>query len=401
MGRLFALAILCCLLMVGCAGSSTSHPGLDLPGPSRGTYLSSSSQGDFTVALMNFILEEAGVTTRATSPVTVYSITYNTIDLNGNIVVASGAVAVPTNVSSAALLSYQHSTATAKNKVPSSGGYLEGDFVLSAFAGSGKYVVCMPDYLGLGSNSSPAIHPFMHALSEASASIDMIRATQQFLAQLSGAPSLNGKLFLAGYSQGGHATMATTKAIQETAKDLSVTASAPMAGPYDLSNTEMDFSIENPGPDTPVFMGYLAVAYNEIYGIYTSPSQVFISPYDQTAPPLYGANSDIDWIKSRLPDTAQQMFQATFLSGLQDPSSQVNKDLQANNLYNWKPTMPMRLYHAYSDDIVSYNNSLLAYTTMQGLGATQVQLVNLGTGLTHAEGIEPAVQLAREWFDTL
>jgi hypothetical protein len=62
--------------------------------------------------------------------------------------------------------------------------------------------------------------------------------------------------------------------------------------------------------------------------------------------------------------------------------------------------MPMHLIAAESDDIVSYQNSVKAQTTMIANGATQVQVVDLGTGLTHSEAFVPAVVTARQWFDT-
>jgi hypothetical protein len=36
----------------------------------------------------------------------------------------------------------------------------------------------MPDYIGMG--GSPGLHPYVHAASEATASIDMIRAAREF-----------------------------------------------------------------------------------------------------------------------------------------------------------------------------------------------------------------------------
>ena len=60
----------------------------------------------------------------------------------------------------------------------------------------------MPDYIGMG--ESPGLHPYVHGESEATATIDMIRAAREFITD-----SLNlidnHQVFLSGYSQGGHA----------------------------------------------------------------------------------------------------------------------------------------------------------------------------------------------------
>ena len=83
---------------------------------------------------------------------------------------------------------------------------------------------------------NPGIHPYVHWESEATASIDLIRASREFLMD-----SLeiwdNNQLFLTGYSQGGHSTMAIHKYIKvnNLQSEFNVVASAPMSGPYALS----------------------------------------------------------------------------------------------------------------------------------------------------------------------
>jgi pimeloyl-ACP methyl ester carboxylesterase len=388
------------VLLLGCGGSNSINlgGGIGIGGPQRGTIVSSDKGQDYSKPLLNFIVQEAGTDGIVTvnSGATIYSVTYNTIDTHGNPTVASGAIAIPDGATTASLVSYQHSTATAKNQVPSIGGYLEGAYALAVFSGSGKYALCMPDYLGLGSN--PGLHPFLNASSEASAAQDLITAARSFINSLPTHPSLDNKLFLAGYSQGGHATMALSQTLQNAG--VTVTASAPMSGPYDLSGTEAQFAISNPGEDTPVFLAYLAVSYNMLYSLWTNPNQAFIPPFDKNAPPLFGANNQISYIQGLLPNSAQGLFQPAFITALQDPTSAANKDLQANDVYNWKPNMPMNLYAAESDEIVSYNNALKAYTTMHGLGASQVQIVNLGSGYTHAGAAPFAIAKGRVWFDS-
>src|SRR6185369_398821 len=87
--------------------------------------------------------------------------------------------------------------------------------------------------------SSGHFHPYLHAKTSASAVVDLLRAVKSYCAANS--IPLSGKLFLAGYSEGGYATMAATREIQERfAAELPITASAPMAGPYDLSGTLVD-----------------------------------------------------------------------------------------------------------------------------------------------------------------
>lgn len=81
--------------------------------------------------------------------------------------------------------------------------------------------------MGLG--YGPGLYPDVHAASEATATIDMLRATRNYCQQ--NAIGLNGQVFLFGYSQGGHATAAAQKMIEEKyPHEFTITASAPMAG---------------------------------------------------------------------------------------------------------------------------------------------------------------------------
>ena len=100
----------------------------------------------------------------------------------------------------------------------------------------GGYIVTMSDFIGLGEGEG--IRQYMHAQAEATATIDLMFAW--YLANdMLGTPT-NDQLFLFGYSQGGHATMATVKEIGANySEELTITASAPMAGPYSMSEIQV------------------------------------------------------------------------------------------------------------------------------------------------------------------
>ena len=59
---------------------------------------------------------------------------------------------------------------------------------------------------------SPGLHPYHHAISEATACVDLLRAVRAFCAT-NGFP-LNDRLFLCGYSQGGHATLSLLRDLE-------------------------------------------------------------------------------------------------------------------------------------------------------------------------------------------
>jgi hypothetical protein len=90
--------------------------------------------------------------------------------------------------------------------------------------GTAGYITALPDYIGYG-DSGNHFHPYLHAKTLAAAVVNMLKASKTYCATNNIA--LSGKLFLAGYSEGGYATMAATKEIQENhAAEFTITASA-------------------------------------------------------------------------------------------------------------------------------------------------------------------------------
>ena len=152
-----------------------------------------------------------------------YKITYETPDVQGVLDTASGLVVVPDQFDkSYPLLCYQHGTIGQKDDVPSN---LRGGYQLAEVWSALGYVVCAPDLLGLG--DSRGFHPYVHAETEASAALDMMRAVNELLPQID--RNINEQVFVTGYSQGGHAAAALHREIQENqSNEFIVTASAPM-----------------------------------------------------------------------------------------------------------------------------------------------------------------------------
>ena len=85
----------------------------------------------------------------------------------------------------------------------------------------------------------------------------------------------NGKLFLSGYSQGGHAAMATQRALERDHPfELPVTASSPLAGPYALAKTVLD-GFDAPVAGSTIFTPMALIGFQKAYGdVYTAASDV-------------------------------------------------------------------------------------------------------------------------------
>jgi pimeloyl-ACP methyl ester carboxylesterase len=297
------------------------------------------------------------------------------------------------------LVSYQHGTALLKSGVPSTlSDNGETAYVALTFVTAG-YVLVAPDYLGMG--DAPGTHPYGHADSEASASLDMLRAARKEAAALQVA--LSPKLFLTGYSMGGHATLALHRALErDNAGEFAVTASAPGDGPYDLSGTMLPTMLNSPTPYvSSVFGAYLLTAYQSAYTLYATPQQVYIVPFDTNIPPLFDGTHTFNEAAGTLAATLTAMMQPAYVTDLKtNPKNAVVVALKANNVYDWKPTAPIRLLHAQSDPTVPYQNATVARDRMTQLGGN-VAIIDLGTNLDHFNAFNFAIPTAKGWFDSL
>jgi hypothetical protein len=97
---------------------------------------------------------------------------------------------------------------------------------------------------------------------------------------ISSAPSItdSGKLFVTGYSQGGHVAMATHKALQEAG--ATITASAPMSGPYAVAAFCDAVFFGQVTRTTPLFLVFTSTGYQKAYGdVYASATDVFEARY--------------------------------------------------------------------------------------------------------------------------
>lgn len=124
------------------------------------------------------------------------------------------------------------------------------------------YAAMYPDYYGIGKGEGK--HLYQHAWSEAYAFIYMLYAVDELNQKLN--VKSNGQLFLTGYSQGGHASLAAHKYLQELNDPrFQVTASSPMSGAYDMTGEQEKYMFQE--YPRPFYLPYLILSYQEAYKI--------------------------------------------------------------------------------------------------------------------------------------
>ncbi|MCB0551871.1 MAG: hypothetical protein KDD19_30175, partial [Phaeodactylibacter sp.] len=296
----------------------------------------------------------------------VYKVRYTTLDVHGQPDTASGALVVPQARDFALpIFIYQHGTSGAKDDTPSNLNIVDYEVPL-AFGGVG-FVSIAPDYLGLG--ESRGFHPYLHAATEASAAIDMLKAIGPYVEGQGQA--LNGQLFLAGYSQGGHASMALHRALQQDySAEYPVTAAAHMSGPYSLANVMREYILSEEEYLFPGYIVRIIMGLNEYYQIYDDFSKVFREPYLGPAEAYYNNELTMGQLHDTLAQLLSQevglvqpkyIIQDSVRQNILDyPNHPVNLALAENDVYDWAPESPTRLYYCIMDEQVLYTNSLLA-----------------------------------------
>lgn len=371
--------------------------GTPIPGD-RGRILSTTLVTNLTQLQIQLIFAFGGVPVTPQTGVKVYRLIYETVDAQGLRTQASGALCLPEPLPAAGLplVSYQHGTVTEREDVPSRLN-LEG-FIGVAMATSG-YAAVLPDYLGLG--DSPGIHPYHHAKSEATCVVDLLRAARRQCA--SNGVSLSGKLFLTGYSHGGHATLAALREMETLHSDeFPVTACAPGAGAYDLSGVSADDFLADKVKPNPYYLPYLLVGLQDVYAWADSWSDLLVPPYDAEIPPLFDGRHGSGEINAKLPSKPVLILRPDVVESLRnDPSDPLRAVLRENDLLDWAPRSPLRLYHCSGDQDVPPANMASALASFHARGATQVQALDPLPGADHGSCAQPALLAAKAWFDTL
>ncbi|MBN8247694.1 MAG: hypothetical protein J0L84_09655 [Verrucomicrobia bacterium] len=363
------------------------------PGPvDRGRLLEWTRTATLNRSEIQFLFDLGGFPALAQWDVHVYRVLYETVDAQRLRTRASGAVAVPVNhPGPLPLVSYQHGTVLLRDDVPSRAN-LEG-LLGVAFATDG-YAAVLPDYLGLG--DSPGVHPYHHADSAASAVIDLLRAARA-LASAEGIP-FGPRLFLTGYSQGGHATLAALREIEaHHAAEFPVTACAAGGGAYDLSGvTRLDFLSGRPRPN-PFNLVYLLTGLRDVYGF---PDDL-AAPYATLLPPLLDGTHEIAEVNAVMPRNPLEILRPEAREALaSDPDHPFRAALRRNDLLDWAPRAPLRLYHCAADRDVPQANATAARDAFAARGVT-VTVLDPEPSADHQDCALPTLLDIKAWFDTL
>lgn len=291
-GKCWGSALGCAALLCGCGGGGDNPPPPE-PAWRRGTLLQNPPPRSASFSATALKQRVGGDSTRDQAllvttgepvcGVDVHHVQYTTVGGLDEHTTASGALMLPTGggpgcTGARPLLLYAHGTNPAKSynlaslSDTSNAAYGEG-LMLAAFYAARGYIVMAPNYAGYDTSALP-YHPFLVADQQSKDMIDGWAAASSALPMLSSSVHAGDKLFLSGYSQGGHVAMATQRAMQ--ALGIPVTATAPMSGPYALAaQTDALFFGRVPFGST-LFGTLLASGFQQVYrNLYGTPGELF------------------------------------------------------------------------------------------------------------------------------
>ena len=431
-----ALPLLAAVLLAACGGSNSSSDPV-VASPVRGQLLQRPPELVTTVTAPALLLalnalanqQLLAISGTPLCDIAVHRIRYATVGGANEATTASGALMVPVGSDAICrgarpILLYAHGTTTDRAFNMTN---LQGDpngeaLIMAALFASQGYIVVAPDYAGYDSSTLP-YHPYLIADQQSKDMIDALAASRSAL-PTAAAPATTdgGRLFITGYSQGGYVAMATHRAMQ--AAGMTVTASAPMSGPYAMAAfVDAAFSGRVSSGATVSFT-LLMTAYQKAYGnVYSGTAEVFEAQYASGIESLLPSTTprSVLYAQGKLPKDAMfsvtppdpafaevtpatspanlaPIFAAGFgtdhlvtnsfrLSYLLDaranpdggwpttttgiaaatPGTRLRQALKQNDLRNWTPTAPTLLCGGNADPTVFWFNTQL----MQGYWAAR------------------------------
>ena len=333
----------------------------------RGTLIETKWVGSISKNEVKDFINEYDASGIPLHDVDVVRITYVS-ESKGRNVKTDGILLLPKNADSVYFISYFHGTVIpldvfgVKKSVPSLYNLQKSDFfevrnIALAWASAG-YTVFMPDYIGYGSTSKEE-HPYIYYPELFKSCIDGMKACKTYFNDQH--LTYDNRIFLAGWSQGGGASLSSHKYTQEGySNEFQVVASSSLAGPHDCKEFLFDV-FRNKDKEYPLVNIYSWALYsiNTFSGLKRPNDQIWTYPvYDQASsfnPP------------SKIPSKLiRESFMHKLLSG-EDTGmlTEINKNVFSEG---WTPVGKVFLHHGDADDVVPYFNSQRAMTGLTNAG---------------------------------
>ena len=430
--RLWSVAIASSLLLVGC---NDDDDVADVKAPQ---HIASFTASEIDQELLDASASGKAVTPDAVCGVTVEKISYQTKGSAGETTNATAALMLPTGDSDECqgerpILLHAHGTATEQSYDFTQVGNLDNPagpratLMAANFAAQG-YIVVTPNYAGYD-ESDLDYHPYLNAKQQSEEMVTALDTARTMMKQQKDAGNTtftkvddSGKLFLTGYSQGGHVAMATARLLEEQGKP--VTAIAPSSGPYALAAFGDAIFAGNVNLGATGFAPLLARSLQNVNNdIYDRPTDIFLPQFAESNLPTSSSFEDLV-LTGKLPQTAlfqsaptgvpeidaitpeeafgfaannyliQTSFRAAYLADVQanpdgllvangnamppqSPKNKLREALKANDLRGYVPKMPTLICGGNQDPMVFFDLNAGSMATLLSAASLQDPAANI------------------------
>ena len=324
-------------------------------------------------------------------PVDIYRVVYKT-EVNNNEINASGLICVPSDKGDYPLISFQNGTNTmnaySPSEYPSNPSYQFVEVIASM-----GYVVLIPDYPGFG-ESAGITHPYLIKEPTVRSIVDMLFTAKEMDPEELPDITIEDAVYIAGYSQGGWATLALQEALEKDYPgEFNLKGSVCGAGPYDM-NILFGSMIGLSSYPMPVYIGYIINAY-KAYNQFTNPvSDILKEPYASRLGSLYTGSLTFDQINAQLTTSIPDLFTGSFISGFGSDAkySSIRSSLANNSIAGWNSSIPLLLIHGGGDKSVNPITTESIYNAMIGAGTSpQICTKEILPGLDHGDAVIPVM----------
>ena len=358
-------------------------------------------QASMTMDDINWLLMLMGTEADVAYTISIYDIKYETEGEGGYIDTLTGLVVLPhSNTKAFPFLIYHHGTTALDNEAPSITGLSMDNpeiSLISLITSPAGFITLFPDYEGLGDPDK--FHPYIVANSYVHSDVNMVRAAKQLAYDIENSESVqfNDQLFLFGYSEGGYATLAAQRGFQLNHSDeFTITASCPMAGPYDLEGTMVDYFLSIPTYPRPYYVPFVLTSHLWYYqGLEIDFGEYFEPFWADTLPSLFDGTHSGSEIDALMPDNPLDILIPEVLEDFTNNEDHFfRQSLIENTLLDWVPESPTHFFHGLGDDIIPYENAQIAYDTFVENGASDVSITLFSEALGGHSGVAPTCLFA-------
>lgn len=370
------------LALLAALGACSKPPALAAPAGITITPLKSYSRIESWI-----LLKFAGVSgIPAAHAIDTYRVNYPVARDDGTVSRASGLLALPRDITPRRIVSFQHGTTSNREAVPSRLD-LTGIAASVIFAGNG-YMLLAPDYLGLG--DSPGVHGYYVASDEALAVTGFIAAARQL------PETPKGKVFLSGFSQGGHVTLAAMRQMEDDGEQL--LGAAPVATAIDIRYLSLGIALKGSSPSDTLYLAYIARGFAAHYG---HPLDSVLTPASAAlVKSLFGTPHSGEEIVEALPANPRAIFQSDFLEAFDKNGSHWFLDaIAANDFVGMTPQAPLRFYYGESDIDVVPEEAIRGAERYRSRGA-DARAISVGP-FDHNASLLAAAPLIFDWLQSL